>query len=111
MKDRKQREELLQVLHKKGETQLQKELRDYEIQSLLELDIPYFEIDGNSRSIFDGNGKEYQGYLPCTPYESWIEHMKQLSCQDMEQQCDYIRLSMGLLNHGYIGEKKSAMGR
>ena len=105
MKDRKQREELLQVLHKKGETQLQKELRDYEIQSLLELDIPYFEIDGNSRSIFDGNGKEYQGYLPCTPYESWIEHMKQLSCQDMEQQCDYIRLSMGLLNHGYIGEK------
>ena len=23
----------------------------------------------------------------------------------MEQQCDYIRLSMGLLNHGYIGEK------
>lgn len=54
--------------------------------------------------------KEYQGYLPCTPYESWIEHMKQLSCQDMEQQCDYIRLSMGLLNHGYIGEK-SAMGR
>lgn len=105
MKDRKQREELLQVLHKKGETQLQKELRDYEIQSLLELDIPYFEIDGNSRSIFDGNGKEYQGYLPCTPYESWVEHMKQLSCQDMEQQCDYIRLSMGLLNHGYIGEK------
>lgn len=107
MKDRKQREELLQVLHKKGETQLQKELRDYEIQSLLELDIPYFEIDGNSRSIFDGNGKEYQGYLPCTPYESWIEHMKQLSCQDMEQQCDYIRLSMGLLNHGYIGEKNT----
>ena len=44
-------------MHKKGETQLQKELRDYEIQSLLELDIPYFEIDGNSRSIFDGNGK------------------------------------------------------
>ena len=107
MKDRKQREELLQVLHKKGETQLQKELRDYEIQSLLELDIPYFEIDGNSRSIFDGNGKEYQGYLPCTPYESWIEHMKQLSRQDMEQQCDHIRLSMGLLNHGYIGEKNT----
>ena len=105
MKDRKQREELLQVLHKKGETQLQKELRDYEIQSLLELDIPYFEIDGNSRSIFNGNGKEYQGYLPCTPYESWIEHMKQLSRQDMEQQCDYIRLSIGLLNHGYISEK------
>ena len=72
MKDRKQREELLQVLHKKGETQLQKELRDYEIQSLLELDIPYFEIDGNSRSIFDGNGKEYPEYLPCTPYEAWL---------------------------------------
>ena len=51
MKDRKQREELLQVLHKKGETQLQKELRDYEIQSLLELDIPYFEIDGNSKEL------------------------------------------------------------
>ncbi len=55
--------------------------------------------------------KEYQGYLPCTPYESWIEHMKQLSCQDMEQQCDYIRLSMGLLNHGYIGEKKIRDGQ
>ncbi len=40
---------------------MQKELRDYEIQSLLELDIPYFEIDGNSRSIFDGNGKRISG--------------------------------------------------
>lgn len=107
MKDRKQREELLQVLHKKGETPLQKELRDYEIESLLELDIPYFEIDGHSRSFFDGNGKEYPGYLPYTPYEAWMEHMKQLSYYDMEQQCDYIRLSMGMLNHGYIGEKRS----
>lgn len=101
MKDRKQRKELLQVLHKQGESLLQKELRDYEIESLLELDIPYFEIDGHSRSVFDGNGKEYPEYLPCTPYEAWLEHMKQLGYKDMEQQCDYIRLSMGMLNHGY----------
>lgn len=107
MKDRKQRKELLQVLHKQGESLLQKELRDYEIESLLELDIPYFEIDGHSRSVFDGNGKEYPEYLPCTPYEAWLEHMKQLSYKDMEQQCDYIRLSMGMLNHGYIGERYS----
>lgn len=70
MKDRKQRKELLQVLHKQGESLLQKELRDYEIESLLELDIPYFEIDGHSRSVFDGNGKEYSEYLPCTSYEA-----------------------------------------
>lgn len=103
MESREQRKKLLQVMHKDGETQLQKELRDYEIESLLELNIPYFEIDAHSTSIFDGDGVEHTGYLPCTPYESWIEHMKQISIEDMERQCDYIRLSMGLLNKGYIG--------
>ena len=101
MKKRSHREKLLSVIHKEGETSLQREIRDYEINSLLEMDIPYFEIDGRSKSLFDGNGKEYREYLPETPYNVWLKHMKRLNCEDMERQCEYVHLSMGLLNRGY----------
>ena len=82
-----------------------KEIHDYEIDSLLEMDIPCFEIDANSRSVYDGNGGEHKEYLPCTPYESWRMHMKQMSYSDMECQCDYIRLSMEMLKAS-DGKKK-----
>lgn len=48
---------------------------------------------------------EHKEYLPCTPYESWRMHMKQMSYSDMECQCDYIRLSMEMLKAS-DGKKK-----
>ena len=99
------RKALLNVIHKEGESSFMKEIHDYEIESLLEMDIPCFEIDANSRSVYDGNGGEHKEYLPCTPYESWRMHMKQMSYSDMECQCDYIRLSMEMLKAS-DGKKK-----
>ena len=105
MKSRECRKALLNVIHKEGESSFMKEIHDYEIESLLEMDIPCFEIDANSRSVYDGNGGEHKEYLPCTPYESWRMHMKQMSYSDMECQCDYIRLSMEMLKAS-DGKKK-----
>lgn len=105
MKERSHREKLLSVIHKEGETALQRQIRDYEISSLLEMDIPYFEIAGHSTSLFDGNGKEYRDYLTETPYEVWLKHKKKLNCEDMKRQCEYIHLSMGLQNRGYTHKK------
>lgn len=105
MKSRECRKALLNVIHKEGESSFMKEIHDYEIDSLLEMDIPCFEIDANSRSVYDGNGGEHKEYLPCTPYESWRMHMKQMSYSDMECQCDYIRLSMEMLKAS-DGKKK-----
>ena len=105
MKSRECRKALLNVIHKEGESSFMKEIHDYEIDSLLEMDIPCSEIDANSRSVYDGNGGEHKEYLPCTPYESWRMHMKQMSYSDMECQCDYIRLSMEMLKAS-DGKKK-----
>lgn len=105
MKSRECRKALLNVIHKEGESSFMKEIHDYEIDSLLEMDIPCFEIDANSRSVYDGNGGEHKEYLSCTPYESWRMHMKQMSYSDMECQCDYIRLSMEMLKAS-DGKKK-----
>lgn len=105
MKSRECRKALLNVIHKEGESSFMKEIHDYEIDSLLEMDIPCFEIDANSRSVYDGNGGEHKEYLPCTPYESWRMHMKQMSYSDMECQCDYIRLSIEMLKAS-DGKKK-----
>ena len=64
MKSRECRKALLNVIHKEGESSFMKEIHDYEIDSLLEMDIPCFEIDANSRSVYDGNGGEHKEYLP-----------------------------------------------
>ena len=75
MKSRECRKALLNVIHKEGESSFMKGIHDYEIESLLEMDIPCFEIDANSRSVYDGNGGEHKEYLPCTPYESWRDEL------------------------------------
>lgn len=106
MKDRTKRRELLSVLHKEGESRLQRELRDYEIESLLEMDIPYFEIAGNQKGIYDGNGRYYEDYLPHTPFEAWKRHRKEMGCGDMKRQCEFIRLSMAMLNADSLIKKE-----
>lgn len=99
MKEKGQRKALLSAIHREGETELQRRLRDYEAASLLEMDIPYFEMDGDSCSVFDAQGNSYEGYFPCTPYEAWTTHMKQMDKKDMERQSEFIRLSMALLEN------------
>lgn len=104
MKSRDDRVKLLQIIHKEGEAEIYRQIRDYEIECLAELDIPYFEICGDSRDIFCGNSLRIPDFLDKTPREQWMNHIKELSEKDLNRQSDFIRLSMGLL-----GEKKSSL--
>lgn len=98
MGEKSQREQLLAVIHKDGESKLQKEIRDYEISSLVQMDIPYFEIEGNGCALYDGDGKRYDDYFPEAPFEVWKRHLAHMNEEDMNRQCDLIQLSMALLN-------------
>ncbi|MDO4276777.1 MAG: type 2 lanthipeptide synthetase LanM [Eubacteriales bacterium] len=100
MEDKSQREQLLSVIHKSGESQLQKEIHDYEISSLVQMDIPYFELQGDSLALYDGNGRKYENYFPASPYVMLKKHLSQMNEEDMNRQCDFIRLSMALLSPG-----------
>lgn len=92
--ERKRRAQLLQVMHREGETETQKKIHDYEIQDLLENDIPCFQTEGKERCLYTGNGKMVKDYFPVSPYEAWKIHMKHLGKKDCQYQCDLIRLSM-----------------
>lgn len=96
-KDQEDRRYLLSVLYEKGEDELHHAIHTYEIESLLGMDVPYFEVDGKSRSLFDGNGGEYKGYLPYTPYDSWKRKIRRLDETDMKRQLVIIQLSLFLL--------------
>ena len=92
--ERKRRAQLLQVMHREGETETQKKIHDYEIQDLLENDIPCFHTEGRERCIYTGDGKSVKDYFPVSPYESWKIHIKHLGKKDCQYQCDLIWLSM-----------------
>lgn len=92
--ERKRRAQLLQVMHREGETETQKKIHDYEIQDLLKNDIPCFHTEGRERCIYTGDGKSVKDYFPVSPYESWKIHMKHLGKKDCQYQCDLIWLSM-----------------
>ena len=94
--ERKRRAQLLQVMHREGETETQKKIHDYEIQDLLENDIPCFHTEGRERCIYTGDGKSVKDYFPVSPYEAWKIHMKDLGKKDCQYQCGLIRLSMSM---------------
>lgn len=108
MGEKEQRKKLLSVIHKKGETQLQTRIHNYEIENLMNNDIPYFEIGAAVCGIYDGDGECYENYFPCTPHEVWKKHMAQLSLEDMIRQSSLIQASMALLHPGKrIEERRS----
>lgn len=56
---REDRRKLLEVLYEEHMSDQTKRLHDYEIEALMRMDIPYFELEGKSRSLYDGDGGEY----------------------------------------------------
>lgn len=92
------RRRLLSVLYEEGEDEQKHNIHTYEIQSLLNLDIPYFTIDGKSKNLFAGDGTEYSDYLPNTPYDAWKNKIDYLNESDLKRQLLMIRLSMFLLH-------------
>ncbi|MDD2957726.1 MAG: type 2 lanthipeptide synthetase LanM [Lachnospiraceae bacterium] len=95
--DGEKRRELLAVLYGKEEAEQKKAIHKYELECMMNMDIPYFELKGKSRSLFDGSGAEYENYLPDTPYQAWKRHMAEWNGADMERQLQFIRLSLAML--------------
>lgn len=93
----KERRKLLEVLYEEKMSECTKRLHDYEIESLMRMDIPYFELSGESRSLYDGDGNEYPEYLPMTPLEAWKRKWKHFGREDEVRQTALIRLSVALL--------------
>ena len=94
------RNKILHSMHREGETDLQKKIRDSEIKSLMGMDIPYFEMDGNECCIYDDNRGCFEEYFASAPKHAWEEHMWKLSVRDMYYQCSLIYLSMEMLRKG-----------
>lgn len=72
-------------------------IHTYEAEALFRFDIPYFEADGKGTSLFDGDGKEYPNYFPCSLYDAWKKKIQRLGERDLCIQQNLIRLSLGLL--------------
>lgn len=58
-----------EFLHYNNANPLFTKLIPYEIRCLANYDIPIFNISINSKSLFDGDGKEYFNFFPCTPLQ------------------------------------------
>ena len=108
--ERMKREQILAVIHRKGETKTQKKIHDYEIQDLLENDIPYFRAEGRDRCIYTGDGKRVNDYFLISPYETWKIHMKDLGKKDCRHQCDLIWLSMTMQRKNRNSSSKICSG-
>ncbi len=72
-------------------------IHTYEAEALFRFDIPYFEADGKSTSLYDGDGTEYPDYFPCSIYDAWKQKIQRFGEWDLRIQQNLIRLSLGLL--------------
>ena len=96
-KDMEDRRDLLSVLYEKEEDEISHKIHTYEMESLLRLDIPYFEVAGRSRSLYDGDGGEYESYFSHSPFEAWNRKISEFGEADLERQLIILRLSLELL--------------
>lgn len=88
------RKEVLQHLRKwdKERGAFGKEIQDYEIESLYDLDIPFFEAEGNT--LYTGEGTAYPGYFQDTPWKLWNTYKKEQGEMELQIQHFFIRTSM-----------------
>ncbi|HFK1754529.1 TPA: type 2 lanthipeptide synthetase LanM family protein [Bacillus cereus] len=71
-----------------------KKLVEYEIQDLLNHDIPYFTFKVGETSIFNSNRIEIPNMLEHSSLQIVRKNIKRLNNSDMEKQVSYIRLSL-----------------
>lgn len=85
----------LERLHsrERGEDKSELKMEEYEIDALMDMDIPVFSGRGDSCSIFTGDGREYENYFPCQPDLAYMEESKFFTKTDCSIQQTMIRLS------------------
>lgn len=85
-------------------------LFQYELESMMNLEVPVYYFAGNSDSLFSGDGKEYRDYFDLTAAEEFNEKWNRMDRTDLEHQLMFIRLSMLTLTSevgvGFENEKQ-----
>lgn len=69
-------------------------VREYEIEDLVEGDIPYFYRKANSRSLFTSTNKEEKGFFKETVFEAIKRRKKAMSEEDRNVQCKLLNWSL-----------------
>ena len=72
-------------------------LLPYERDSLFQMDVPIFFIQGNKTALSDGHRNEYSDYLEKMPKDNWIKKLENVCMQDMELQLSFIECSLETL--------------
>ena len=107
---REERRRLLAVLHKEGEDSVSWRIRESEIESLLSMEIPYFEIPGDSVELRDGKGDVCNNFLPFTIRQGWMRRIQALDRKDLSRQIVLIRLSLSMQAAGSGGSLRLSTG-
>lgn len=81
------------------------EIIEEEIQALWRGDIPYFSYSLKDKELICSNGNKIENYFETNPFKLIHEKMFKLSAGDMEKQCEFIRISMGLMPESIKGTR------
>lgn len=69
-------------------------VREYEIEDLVEGDIPYFYRKANSRSLFTSSGREVKDFFKETVFEAIKRRKRAMNTEDRKVQCELLKWSL-----------------
>lgn len=96
MKDTINRIYLLHILRKKEKTDAgYAPLFAYELEAMMNMEIPIYHFRGKEKSLLDGKETAYPEYFEQSAYERFQKKLWQLSAADLMSQQMLIRLSIG----------------
>lgn len=96
MKDTINRIYLLHILRKKEKTDVgYAPLFAYELEAMMNMEIPIYHFRGKEKSLMDGKETAYPEYFEQSAYERFQKKLRQLSAADLMSQQMLIRLSIG----------------
>lgn len=96
MKDIMSRIYLLHILKKREKADAgYAPLFAYELEAMMNMEIPIYHFRGKEKSLTDGNGMTYSEYFEQSAYENFQKKLRQLSATDLKSQQMLIRLSIG----------------
>ncbi|MFQ9884510.1 MAG: type 2 lanthipeptide synthetase LanM family protein [Clostridium sp.] len=80
-----------------------------EVRALINLDIPYFSANMNSKDLIANSHHIINNYYPKTLYETLVDNINKLSKSDLEKQLLYIRLSISTLLSNLWNEREESV--
>jgi type 2 lantibiotic biosynthesis protein LanM len=99
LQDAKDRHLMLCTLFKNWEKiHDSRDITTMEITEMLNMDVPYFYIKTNCRSLYGCNDQEIPNYFPMTSMERLTQKIERLHIDDLKEQLRYIKISLSNMN-------------